>query len=78
MKKSYDKDLDNFIPKESLEFEKRFEIACGIKVQIDQLLKDIKSVRRRARGEEMLVFWQKENIRKIYEGLKHCLKAGEN
>ena len=83
MTKCYDKNLKNFAPFETLELQRKAEIASLVKVEIDELLNDIKNVKRMRKTSmsnmaTLLknVTGKTEETELIYQELSRCLQAG--
>ena len=83
MTKCYDKSLKNFVPFETLELQRKAEIASLVKVEIDELLNDIKNVKRMRKTSMSnmatllkTVTGKIEETELIYQELCRCLQAG--
>ena len=79
MTKSYKKELKYFVPYESLKIEKKEEIACLVKIEADQLLNDVKNVKKRPNVTRFLkAVTSSGEYEKIFDQLYNFLLAGKH
>ena len=79
MTKSYNKELKYFVPYESLKIEKKEEIASLVKIEADQLLNDVKNVKKRPNVTRYLkAVTSSGEYEKVFDQLYNFLLAGKH